>query len=415
LWCRAVAAVALALCWTGWAAAQTVPPPGKLPVPPAESAEKVPAAPGGAPIVDPQVVPAGCAGCSGGLLGAAGGHGGHNGVGCNNCPVTDIGCASCGTGCCSGCVPGRLNCCSDCEGKTCIGKMLCGLYCCICCPDPCYEPCYIPAANAAFFVDSARPVTQMRFRWDAGLDMTEVDRSEFFWARADGGGRGPKPPKGFLGEASLRYNDLDIYTETLIVPKLSLFFEMPYRNIDPQVDNHAANFGDLNIGTKTLLLDCDLLQITFQFRTFIPTGNFTHGIGTGHVSLEPSLLATLKLTPDTFLQTQLSEWIPLGGDVTYQGAVLHYHVAVDQVLWRILPDVPLIGTAEFNGYSFQDGAFTDPVLGPFQKSSGGAWLSAGPGLRLDVCKKIDFGVAAAFGIGHHGPEQLYRTEFRWRF
>ncbi len=400
--CRTAAATVLALCWTGWVGAQTDVPParlGILPEAPGAGPTAAPASPeGGTPIHDSNVVQAGCSTCSGGLLGAAMGHGEGGGGGC-------------GSGCCGGnCVPGRLNCCSDCEGRTALGRLLCGVYCCICCPDPCYEPCFIPAANASFFVDSARPVSQMRIRWDSGLNFTTPDRSEYFWARADGTGKGPKGR-----EVSLSYNDLNVYTETAIGKKLSLFVNLPYRNVDPQVNNHAAGFGDMDFGTKTLLLDCELLQVAFQFRTYVPTGNFTKGVGNGHVSLEPSILATLKLTASTYLQGQLSEWIPLGGDTNYMGSILHYHVSLNQVLYRILPDVPIIGTMEFNGYSFQDGAFTDPVLGAFQKSSGDSWLSFGPGVRMDVCKKIDFGLGTAFGIGSHGPEQLYRTEFRWRF
>ena len=44
-----------------------------------------------------------------------------------------------------------------------VGRLLCAIHHSICCPDPCYEPCYIPAANAGFFLDSAKPVTMMRF------------------------------------------------------------------------------------------------------------------------------------------------------------------------------------------------------------------------------------------------------------
>jgi hypothetical protein len=231
------------------------------------------------------------------------------------------------------------------------------------------------------------------------------------------GGKGPRPGAGPSTAAltSLKYNDLSIYQE-VAAGKASFFIEMPYRSLDPaEPYNHAANFGDLNLGTKALFFDCELLQLAFQFRTYLPTGNFTKGIGTGHVSLEPSLLGSLKLTADTYLQAQLAEWIPLGGDTSYQGAILHYHLSANQVLWRILPDVPLIGTLEFNGYSFQAGQFTDPTLGPYQKSGGDAYLSLGPGLRLYVCNRIDIGVGSAFALNEHGPAQWYRTEFRWRF
>jgi len=378
------------------ARAQPAPEPAKVAYDSSPLAKPKIASPSAEP-PDSAVVQTGCSTCSNGLF-SSGPPVDHGGGGCAGC--------GCGAG---HCIPGRTECCSCCDGKTFIGRMVCGLYECICCPDPCYEPHWLPQANAAFFVDAARPVSQMRIRWDAGLNYLFPDRSEFFWGRI--GVKGPANP-----ETSVRYHDLNLYTETAIEGKMSIAVNIPYRSLDPDVNNHAAGFSDMDITIKSLIFDCELLQVATQFRTYLPVGNFSKGLGTGHVSLEPSLLFTLKLLPDTYLQGQVSEWIPIGGDNDYQGSILHYHLSLNQVLWRLLPDVPLIGTFEFNGYSFQDGAFTDPVLGPFQKSSGDTYLSIGPGLRLDVCKKIDFGVAAAFAVGdRHGPEQIYRTEFRWRF
>jgi hypothetical protein len=43
-------------------------------------------------------------------------------------------------------------------------------------------------------------------------------------------------------------------------------------------------------------------------------------------------------------------------------------------------------------------------------------VSAGPGLRLFICDKIDLGVGSAFAFtGTHWAEELIRAEFRWRF
>jgi hypothetical protein len=86
------------------------------------------------------------------------------------------------------------------------------------------------------------------------------------------------------------------------------------------------------------------------------------------------------------------------------------------VLYCILPDMPIIGTAEFNGWSFQHGQYTDPVLGAYQKSSGETYASVGAGVRLFVCDKIDFGIAGALAITQkHWAETLTRMEFRWRY
>ncbi|HEY1860770.1 MAG TPA: hypothetical protein VGG61_10470 [Gemmataceae bacterium] len=340
-------------------------------------------------------------------------------TGCSSCgshlaaPSGDLG--ECMGGCGACCVPGHP-CCPPCNADSCIGRFFCGVYECICCPDPCYEPQWIAGANAAFFVDGARPMTQMRIRWDSGQNLQFPDRAEYFWARADGHGKGPKfPINGFKGETGLDYNQLSLYTEAAS-GNFSAFTILPYLSIDPEQAPHAAGFGDVVVGTKSMLMDCELLQLTFGFNTYIPSGNFLKGLGTAHVSLEPQFLLAVRLAQDTYFQGQLAEWIPLGGDNDYQGAILHYHFSLNQVLWRPIADVQIIGTAEFNGYSFQDGAFTDPIQGAFQKASGETYISIGPGLRFVICDKVDFGVGTAFNVtDHHFAEQLYRTELRWRF
>ncbi len=374
------------------------------------------------------------------------------------------------------CIPGRAEC-SHLDADTAVGRFFAGLYECLCCPDPCYEPKWIPVANAAFFVDYARPQTLMRLRIDEGIDMIYPDRSEFFWARNDGKGMGPSPPSftvparsttphvpvphnpsgrppglsGPLGhhvsprppglgpvggthtthashrmplspgvhklfaQPTLDYHQLNYYTE-IASPRAAFFFEIPYRYIEPALGPTHSGFSDMNLGTKSLLLDCELLQLTFQFRTYLPMGNAMQGLGTGHVSLEPSLLSSLRLSPNAYMQGQLSQWIPLGGDPGYAGALLHYHMSLNQVLWRLTPDSPLIGTAEFNGWSFQAGQYTNPLVGPYQQSSGQTYASIGPGLRMVICNKYDFGLGTAFAVTNpHWTSTLYRIEFRVRF
>jgi hypothetical protein len=386
---------------------------------------------------DPDVVQTGCASCGGGLLG--GPAPGYENVGC-----------TCGG---PACVPGRLHCCSACCSDTCCGKILCGLYECICCPDPCYEPHWVAPANAAFFVDPARPRTQMMLRYDGMADVQHPDRAEYFIPRSSasnsinniankanptclktGFGKGPKC---IAGQADIE--DLSYYVEGA-VDKVGVFIQMPYREFGPSAD--AANaviggvccnqsgFGDLIIGSKTLWLDCELLQIAFQFKTFLPTGNFLQNLGTAHVSLEPSLLFALKLTPDTYLQAQTAYWIAVGGDALYEGNVFHAHLSLNQVLYRILPDVQLIGTLEANEWSVIGGNYTSlllvntanpPVplpsnLAPLPVSATADMFSVGPGIRLNICDRIDFGVGSAFSCtGARWAKEEVRAEFRWRF
>jgi hypothetical protein len=311
------------------------------------------------------------------------------------------GCATCGN-----CVPGRLRDCCGCNRDTFCGRIFCGFYEELCCPDPCYEPKWIPVANAAFFVEGTRPVTTTRLRWDFANDFTRPDRAEFFWGKI--GSKGPGKP-----ETSLTYSELSLYQE-VAAKGFSGFIEIPYLTVDPHVNALAAGFGDMKIGTKSLLFDRDLFQLGFMFKTYLPVGNFSRGLGTGHVSLEPSLLGTLKITPDTYFEGQLSEWVPLGTDTDFQGSILHYHLSLNQVLFRPVPNVELIGTGELNCMNFQAGKMTE-ANGVIDNAHPGTYLMLGPGLRLVVCEWLDFGFAAAFAVGSHGPDQIYRTELRIRY
>jgi len=367
----------------------------------ASSTEPLPGLAGNAaPVTDPHVEQAGCASCGRGLLGGPGDF--YMGQG-----STDP--------CAGGCVPGRRRC--DCcfDQSTYVGRILGGLYDCICCPDPCYEPHWVAAADVAFFQDSARPVTQMRLRWDTGWDMLAPDRAEYFWAR-EKGPLGPNAVARFLN-----YRELTMYTEGAI-DKIGVFVEQTYREvglhaspISPTGDATFSGFGDLNIGTKTLLLDCDLMQFAFQFKTFIPVGSAGKGLGTGHVSLEPAFLTTLHLAPDTYLQMEAAYWIPVGGDSLYQGNVFHSHIAVNQVLWRLCRDVVLVGTMEFNEWSIINGNFTDPGTGNPVRARD-TIFSLGPGARFVICDRIDLGAGTAFAVtGDRWAEEMVRAEFRWRF
>src|SRR5262249_41658842 len=137
-----------------------------------------------------QIQQVGCATCGGGLLGPGPGMGG-------SCGPGGCGGGGCGDGCGGPCYPGRYpcDCCAAPEGK-CLATLY-GIYQCICCPDPCYEPRWIALANNAFWIDAARPVTQMKLGADAGWRYKHPDRAELFWAQVNG--RGPHPVCNLTG------------------------------------------------------------------------------------------------------------------------------------------------------------------------------------------------------------------------
>jgi hypothetical protein len=357
------------------------------------------------------VIPASCTSC-GSLPGGPGYGPGVHGWGHKHGPLgyCDIGCGDEGCGE-AGCVAGRGDC-ETCEGQHRLTRMFCAFHNALCCPDPCYEPRWMDGANASLFVPTARPATYTRFRWDYGNDLRQPDRAEYFWAAT--GLKGPPNP-----ETRVNYHELSIYAE-MGGDRFAFFIDTAYRNVRPDMNAGAGQFGDLILGTKTLLLDSELLQTTFQFRTFIPTGSAGKGIGTGHVSLEPSMLWAIKLYPETYWQGQVGYWIPIGGTPnpnggSFAGGVFIFNNSLNHLICRPLRDTALYGTIESTGYNFTSGAYTDPN-GEVRRGNNSTYFNIGPGFRFAVCDKIDFGFGMQFAVtSDHFAQQLYRTEFRWRF
>lgn len=322
------------------------------------------------------------------------------------------GCSSCGSNCADGpvgcgeggCGSGVPNCHPIC-GRGPVTKLYAAFQNALCCPDPCYVPQWRCAANAALFVDHARPVTMTRIRWDAGVGMTSPDRAGYFWQQIGGGGPNVNP-------ARLDYHELRIYQETA-VDKFSFFIDLGFRSVSPQgTGGGTGGFGDMVLGTKSLLLDSDILQVSFQFATTLPTGAGVRGLGIGSVALDPSLLTAVKLREGTYYQGQIGYWFGVGGTA---GSVLHYHNSINQVLWQPNPGNTLVGSFEGVGHSFLSGTVALPGGGR-TRANDTTYFTLGPSLRWCICDKMDVGFGMQFAVTRERfAEQLYRTEFRFRF
>jgi hypothetical protein len=387
-----------------------------------------PAVPGRGDLAGPGVVPisgiGGCASCGAGLGEISGpgiygsGHGKHGYDVHGACGIDGCGAGSPGCGE-AACYPGRPPCvtCSG-TGHNRFGRLFCAFHDALCCPDPCYEPRWVCAANAALFMDYARPATLTRLRWDAGRNLIHPDRSEFFWAA-----QGVKGPGSAANPVvSVDYDELSLYQEAGS-DRFSFWINVPYRSLEFYPRNGgsvgAGGFGDMSLGTKSLILDSEVLQFTFQFATYIPMGVTNRGIGVGHVSLDPSLLWAVKLYTDTWWQSQLGYWIPISPSTVngapFAGGVLHYHNSINHVICRPLCDTALVGTIESVGYTFTAGLYTDPVTGLAVSANDQTYFGVGPGLRLCICDKLDIGFGVLFAVTNpHFADQLYRSERRGR-
>jgi hypothetical protein len=225
---------------------------------------------------------------------------------------------------------------------------------------------------------------------------------------------------------SIDYQEMSSYFEYAPRSWLSAFMEVPYRFVHfrnvindeigaggffPEPDhngdensealNNSPNgFSDIQVGFKAALLAAtDFHQyLTFQFRTYIPTGDSRQGLGTGHVSLEPGLLAYDQPTERLVFQGQLRDWIPIHGGPG-DGNVLIYGVGASYDVYQ-RGNLRVVPVAEFVGWT---------VLSGFESIFGKVVAtSVPPGTVLP----LNHGVASAAGNTIVNAKLGVRTYFR---
>jgi hypothetical protein len=198
------------------------------------------------------------------------------------------------------------------------------------------------------YIDAAPPGDVVRFRFDSAYDNNRPSRGEFFWPRAVPIGPGPALP-----ERRVDYQDFSSYLEIAVQPRLSGFFEVPVRFLNPERNPNAEGLSDLNAGFKFAVIEREDFVGTFQLRTYIPTADGSRGLGTDHVSLEPAFLFLKQFDERFGVEGELRYWAPIGGtdfagDVVRYGFGVHYEVFRTESV-RVLPVAELVGWTVLGG------------------------------------------------------------------
>jgi hypothetical protein len=264
-------------------------------------------------------------------------------------------------------------------------------------------------ANAySGYIDQAIPQTQFRVRFDAGYGDNRPDRAEFFYAkcgcfRALGiPAKGPGP----FPETSVDFQELSGYLEYAFSNRLSAFFEAPVRFLNAEVNPDHSDFGDVNFGAKYAIVASEGNYLTAQFRTYSPTGDEERGLGTGHWSLEPALLAHLQLSCRLALDAEFRDWIPLtdsdfAGNVTRYGVGVSY-VAYEHCNFRIIPVIEFVGWTVLGGKELAVPSTTAALTGTgiaTQDADGDTIVNGKFGVR--------FALGSADDTGMFGRSELY--------
>ena len=223
------------------------------------------------------------------------------------------------------------------------------------------------------YIDTAIVRNQVRFRFDAAYGNNKPDRAEYFYAKcgcfrvlgADPDAPGPAPSSGpQLLETIVDYQLLQADLELMLTDNVSVILAAPVRLLNPTINDNTAGMSDLQAGLRLAAYYDDVQALTFQLRTYIPTGDADRGLGTNHVSLEPGVLFAHKLTERLTLESELKDWIPIGGSSNagtgftgpFAGNVISYGLGlgfdlIDDREYRVTPVVEAVGWTILDGLS----------------------------------------------------------------
>jgi hypothetical protein len=291
------------------------------------------------------------------------------------------------------------------------------------------------------YLDSAIPSSRISLRYDGAFGYNRADRAEYFYGAwqelafhthgirgQDGSFEGtffdPKArgPEQFPGKlnveeatAAIEYAPSKCFSAFVEIPVRFLNFTNiqeepdteafrepnPGDNAIPPAGNDPAGLSDIRFGFKYALIADPDRYLTTQLRIYSDSGNASRGLGTGHWSVEPSLLYYKQLNDHLEIQGQFTDWIPIAagpeaGNVLQYGAALGYTV-YNRGCFRVTPVMEVVGWTVLSGLesvalpSGETGAIPAPA-GVAVPLAHGVQEAAG-----DTIVNLKFGVRTHFG------------------
>ena len=298
------------------------------------------------------------------------------------------------------------------------------------------NPNLVAAASPGGYLDVAAPVTMFRMRYDDALNSNQPDRGEFFYAKCGcfrqlGADPNAKGPPGI--HDSVNYQALRTHIEYAPSTRFSIFTELPVQwvhfherpagpanPIPGTSPDRTSGFADMNVGFKFAFIACPDEYLTFQLRTYLPTGDAGEGLGTGHVAIESGLLYYRRFTERWIVQGEFKETAPI--DVgAYASNVLEYgaglgYIAVRSECFSITPMLEMVG------WTFLGGQTLTPS-GPVS-ASGDTIINFKPGVRIGLSDlyapagQQRHSVYMGWGhplTGDRLYKDIYRLEYRYMY
>lgn len=285
------------------------------------------------------------------------------------------------------------------------------------------DPPFVTSDTNVGYIDSAIPMNQVRMRFDSAFDNPTPDRAEFFYRASTAATGVALSP----AETEVDYQEVWSYFELAMSTEWSVFLDVPFRFLDPELNRNASGFGDLQLGIKGVLWAEQHQIFTAQLRSYLPTGDADRLLGTDHVSLEPALLYARRLSDRTILESELRLWVPIDGtevpEGEFSGSILRFGVGLGHDLYQV-PDrcgcntKRLTAVAEFVGWSILDGLATVPDT-PTQAKiidvSDDTIINGKFGLRWTDSERSIFAGYGRSLTGDVWYHDIVRLEYAWRF
>jgi hypothetical protein len=289
------------------------------------------------------------------------------------------------------------------------------------------------------YIDNPIVANWFRARYDVAVNNPNPDLAEFFYAKyALAGGPGVTPPPGLnRSPTQANYQVGTFYLEWMLAPRLSVFAELAIQRTDIFFPDNSGGtvieknggLGDTIAGFKYAILTDDVQYLTFQFKTYIPTGDSHRGLGTHHTSLEPGLLYLRRLNDRMYFQGELRYWIPIDG-TDYAGNIIRYGAGLGYDIWNSSGSGPLnpyiangwrvTAVGEFVGWTVFNGKFTPPdeIGSPIDGVSvpdGFTVVNVKPGFRFTHNQGSLYAGAGIAITGDRWYSDLFRVEYRRMF
>jgi hypothetical protein len=209
-------------------------------------------------------------------------------------------------------------------------------------------------ASMVGYIDDSTVQSQVRVRFDAGFNDPRPDRAEYFYA----GSCCPADANQAV-QRTLNFQQLYMSGEYAPIKRFSIFTTIPYRWIQPiyipapntvQPISSGGGIGDVQAGVKLGIVASDSRQLTFQFRSYFPSGDGAAGFGTNHYSIEPMLLYYQHLSDHVAIESEFGDTHPIGGTTYYSGTTppTPQNFAGDVLMYGVGPSYRLIDRDTFH-------------------------------------------------------------------